>query len=130
MASEPGRGAQVRLDDDARRLARGGGQQRLMETLVARAALEAVGATPSGLTPDGSWPDGTAADDEVLLPGGLATGLGGGGVQFDGGAVIVNGILYVIPPGPFADDAAAAAAGVPLRAAYAQASGVVKVREV
>lgn len=71
MASETGRGAQVRLDDTARQLARGGAGLRLIDSIVAKAALEAAGTAPSGNTPDGSLGNGTAADDEVLLPGGL-----------------------------------------------------------
>jgi hypothetical protein len=83
MASEVGRGAQVRLDDTARQLARGGAGLRLIDTIVAKAALEAAGTAPSGSTPDGSLGNGTAADDEVLLPGG------------SGGSINTN----FIPPG-------------------------------
>lgn len=71
MASEVGRGAQVRLDDLARRLARGGNTLRLLDNIVAKAAGEVAGTAPSGNTPDGSLGNGTAADDEVLLPGGI-----------------------------------------------------------
>jgi hypothetical protein len=79
MASETGRGAQVRLDDTARQLARGGAGGRLIDNVRAKAAGEAAGTLPSGNTPDGSLGDGTAADDEVLLPGGAAGSAGGGG---------------------------------------------------
>lgn len=129
MASEAGRGAQVRLDEAARQRARGGGGGRLIDNIRDKHALEQSGAAPTGDTPDGSLRDGTAADDEVLLPGGLPVGLGGGGVTFAGGAVVVAGVLYVIPPGPFPDDATAAVAGVPPFAAYRHASGIVKWRE-
>ena len=131
MASEAGRGAQVRLDDTARQLARGGGALRLVDTVQQKAALEAAGLAPSGLTPDGSLPNGTAAEDEVLTPGGVVVGGGGGGLpSFTGGAIVsVAGVLYLIPPGPYPDDAAAAAGLVPVGAAYRHTSGVVIVRE-
>ena len=74
MASELGRGAQVRLDDTARRLARGGNASRLIDNITAKAAAEAAGTAPSGNTPDGSLGNGTAADDEVLVPGGAEAG--------------------------------------------------------
>jgi hypothetical protein len=70
MASETGRGAQVRLDDTARQLARGGAGLRLIDTIAAKAALEASGTAPNGNTPDGSTTLGAAADDEVLGAGG------------------------------------------------------------
>lgn len=70
MASELGRGAQVRLDGDERKYARGGTTARLIDNIRSKQALEASGAAPTGNTPDGSLGDGTAADDEVLLPGG------------------------------------------------------------
>lgn len=129
MASEAGRGAQVRLDEAARQRARGGGGGRLIDNIRDKHALEQSGAAPTGDTPDGSLRDGTAADDEVLLPGGLPVGLGGGGVSFAGGAVVLAGVIYLIPPGPFANDAAAAVGGVPVGAAYRDASGVVICRE-
>jgi hypothetical protein len=72
MASEIGRGAQVRLDDTARALARGGNTARLIDNIRAKAAGEAAGTLPSGNTPDGSLGNGTAADDEMLVPGGEA----------------------------------------------------------
>lgn len=132
MASEAGRGAQVRLDDAARQLARGGTQLRLVDNATAKAALEAAGLAPSGLTPDGSLPNGTAAEDEVLTPGGIISGGGGGGglPSFTGGAIVSNtGVFYFVPPGPYPDDAAAAAGLVPVGAAYRHTSGVVIVRE-
>jgi hypothetical protein len=75
MASEVGRGAQVRLDDTARALARGGAGLRLIDSIRQKQALEAAGTAPDGNTPDGSLGNGTAADDEVLLPGGDGSGI-------------------------------------------------------
>ena len=46
------------------------------------------------------------------------------------GTVTSGGMLYLIPPGPFNGDTDAAAAGVPVGAAYRDASGVVICREV
>lgn len=133
MASEAGRGAQVRLDDTARQLARGGAGLRLIDSVRQKQALEDSGVAPSGLTPDGSLGNGVPADDEVLLPGGVLAGIGGGGggaPSYSGGAVVsLGGQFYLIPPGPYADDAGAATAGVPLGAAYRHTSSVVKVRE-
>ena len=70
MASERGRGAQVRLDDDARQYARGGTALKLIDNVRLKQAAEEAGTAPDGDTPDGSLADGTAADDEVLAPGG------------------------------------------------------------
>jgi nitrous oxidase accessory protein NosD len=70
MASESGRGAQVRLDGDARQLARGGAGLRLIDSIRQKAEMEALGTAPNGNAADGSLPDGTAADDVVLAPGG------------------------------------------------------------
>jgi hypothetical protein len=70
MASEQGRGAQVRLDGEARQIARGGAGLRLIDSIVQKAALEAAGTVADGNRADGSTVTGTAADDEVLLPGG------------------------------------------------------------
>jgi hypothetical protein len=72
MASEQGRGAQVRLDDTARQLARGGNTSRLIDNIRAKQAAEQAGTAPSGNTPDGSLGNGTPADDEVLVPGGAS----------------------------------------------------------
>lgn len=133
MASEAGRGAQVRLDDAARQLARGGTSLRLVENAAQKAALEAAGLAPSGLTPDGSLPNGQAAEDEVLTPGGVISGgSGGSGLpSFTGGALVsVAGVFHLVPPGPYADDAGAEAGLVPIGAAYRHTSGVVIVRRV
>jgi hypothetical protein len=72
MASETGRGAQVRLDGAARQLARGGAGLRLIDSIVAKQVLETT-SVAVGSRPDGSPPDGSAAEDEVILPGGDGT---------------------------------------------------------
>lgn len=72
MASERGRGAQVRLDDDARQYARGGTAFKLIDNVRLKQAAEEAGTAPSGRTPDGSLGNGTAADEEVLAPDGAA----------------------------------------------------------
>lgn len=77
MASEAGRGAQVRLDGEARQLARGGVAARLAENLEAKRVLEAAGAVADGSRPDGSTATGLAAEDEVLVPGGANLSAGG-----------------------------------------------------
>jgi hypothetical protein len=72
MASAPGRGAQVRLDGELQRVARGGGASRLADTLLQQHLLEQSGAYADGSTPDGSTLTGDEAKDEVLAPGGKA----------------------------------------------------------
>lgn len=72
MASELGRGAQVRLDGDVRKYARGGTALRLIDNIREKLELEAGGTVAAGNNADGSAGDGTAAEDEVLVPGGLA----------------------------------------------------------
>jgi len=71
MALNPGRGAQVRLDGDAQKLARGGGAGRLDENAAAKAALERAGLSADGYSPDGSTVTGVIAEDEALAPGGV-----------------------------------------------------------
>jgi len=71
MALNPGRGAQVRLDGDAQKLARGGGAGRLDENAAAKAALERAGLSADGYSPDGSTVTGIIAEDEALAPGGV-----------------------------------------------------------
>ena len=71
MALNPGRGAQVRLDGDAQKLARGGGVGRLDENAAAKAALERAGLSADGYSPDGSTVTGVIAEDEALAPGGV-----------------------------------------------------------
>jgi hypothetical protein len=63
----------VRLDGAARQIARGGAGLRLIDSIQQKAALEAAGTVADGNRPDGSTPDGTAAEDEVLVPGGVAS---------------------------------------------------------
>jgi len=76
MASIPGRGAQVRLDGDAQKLARGAGATRLVDSLEQKAALERAGISADGYTPDGSTVTGQAAEDEALTPGGVVPDIG------------------------------------------------------
>lgn len=70
MASEAGRGAQVRLDGGARQLARGGVGTRLIDSIRGKQDLEAAGVVADGNRPDGSTRTGLAAEDEVLSRGG------------------------------------------------------------
>ena len=79
MASPAGRGAQVRLDGDAQKAARGALGQPLIPTLEAKRVLEFTGIAADGTAPDGSTRTGAAAEDEVLAPGGEIVGGGGDG---------------------------------------------------
>ena len=79
MASGPGRGAQVRLRGEHQRYARGGGTGRLLDNILGKRREEEEGRGAAGLNEDGSFPFGPEALDEVLTPGGRATGFGGGG---------------------------------------------------
>lgn len=72
MASELGRGAQVRLDGDGRQLARGGTGLRLIDNIREKLEEEAAGAIADGSAPDGSTRNGAAARDEALITGGAA----------------------------------------------------------
>jgi hypothetical protein len=81
MPSPAGRGAQVRLDGTAQAAARGGLGLPLLETSEAKRALELTGVSSDGATRDGSTRNGTAAEDEVLAPGGIFVG-GGGTISF------------------------------------------------
>jgi len=71
MAPNPGRGAQVRLDTEAQKIARGAGGLTLAQSLEAKMLLDLQGNNSDGYTPDGSTPLGGLAEDEVLAPGGL-----------------------------------------------------------
>lgn len=82
MASPAGRGAQVRLDGDAQKAARGGLGGTLIATLEAKRLLEYTGAASDGATLDGSTRTGVAAEDEVLAPGGVLVGGGGAAISF------------------------------------------------
>lgn len=77
MASPAGRGAQVRLDGDAQKAARGALGLPLPQTLEAKRLLEFAGTVADGTTLDGSTRTGTAAADEILEPGGEIPGGGG-----------------------------------------------------
>lgn len=65
-----GRGAQVRLDGEQRRAARGAGAATLWGNLEAKRQLEHAGAVSDGHTPDGSSPIGVPPEEEVLVPAG------------------------------------------------------------
>jgi len=71
MPSEAGRGAQVLLDEDARKAARGATGGRLMDNLLAKRAAEVSGAAATGDKPDGSTTTGAPADDVVIATSGL-----------------------------------------------------------
>lgn len=75
MASEAGRGAQVRLDGDAMQIARGTKGGRLADNLAAQIALNGTGNVSDGNSPDGSARNGMPALDEVLAPGGSFPGV-------------------------------------------------------
>lgn len=66
MASPTGRGAQVRLDGDARKAARGALASSVEANRDAKRALELAGVVADGTTLDGSTWAGAAAEDEVL----------------------------------------------------------------
>lgn len=68
MALPVGRGAQVRLDGEQRRLARGAGAPTLAASLEAKRLLEHAGAVSTGYAPDGASPLGVPPEDEVLVP--------------------------------------------------------------
>lgn len=70
MASEPGRGAQVRLDGDARALARGAIYASVEANQSALRELERAGTVADGYTVDGSTSTGIPASDELLDVGG------------------------------------------------------------
>jgi hypothetical protein len=73
MASTPGRGAQVRIDGDAQKAARGVLSPSVEGNRDLKRALEAAGTVADGSTIDGSTQTGVAAEEEVLAPGGVAT---------------------------------------------------------
>jgi hypothetical protein len=77
MASAQGRGAQVRLDGEAQRVARGAVGSRLADNIAAQWVLEQSGDYADGSTPDGSTLTGEEAKDEVLSPGGRAPSIEG-----------------------------------------------------
>lgn len=72
MAERIGRGAQVRLDGEQQRAARGAGAPTLFGNLEAKRSLEYSGIVSDGTTEDGSSPLGVPPEDEVLLPEGEA----------------------------------------------------------
>lgn len=74
MASLTGRGAQVRLDGEQQRAARGGLAGTLPDNVEQKRLLEFAGTVSDGSTPDGSARSGIAAEDEVLAPSGLLLG--------------------------------------------------------
>jgi len=74
MASLGGRGAQVRLDGEQQRAARGGLAGTLPDNVERKRLLEFAGAVSDGTTPDGSARSGIAAEDEVLAPSGVLLG--------------------------------------------------------
>lgn len=71
MASVAGRGAQVRLDGDEQRAARGALAGSIVANTAAKRAAELAGVVSDGSTADGSTVTGTAAEDEVLAPNGI-----------------------------------------------------------
>lgn len=71
MASEFGRGAQVLLDGDGLRYARGAMQKKIIDNIIGKVAAEVAGDNASGYTPDGSTVTGIAADDDIQTPGGV-----------------------------------------------------------
>lgn len=70
MSGIVGRGAQVRLDGEQQRIARGAAGPTLLANNEAKRLLELSGSVSDGLTPDGSSPLGVPPEDEVLVPEG------------------------------------------------------------
>lgn len=110
MASERGRGAQVRLDDDTRQYARGGTALKLIDNIRLKQTLEADGTSADGNSADGSTADGTPAEDEVLVPGGDAS-IVTPGITAPGTGGLYRQIQAKIAEGPYsASDYGSAAA--------------------
>ena len=74
--AELGRGAQVLLDGDARKAARGVAATTLRGNADAKIALEIAGAIGDGTTPDGSSRTGAPPEDVLLSASGAVVGLG------------------------------------------------------
>lgn len=119
MASERGRGAQVKLDGAAQTLARGATGNRLVDNIIAKTALDASAVGYAGENADGSARDGTGAMDEVLSPDGIG-GAGGGAVQSVAGR---TGVV-VLAAADVSGLSAAAAAAAPVQSVAGRSGAV------
>ena len=68
MSIPVGRGAQVRLDGEQQRAARGAGAPSLVANIESKRVLEHGGAVSTGYSADGSSPLGVPPEEEVLVP--------------------------------------------------------------